>query len=216
MNVEMCGYGPDALLLAGEGFSVAAAEQAVRRLAEDGRIDGVREIQGAMGVLLVEFASVEGCRTARRVLEAFFSSRGRGDRHGGRVHRIPVIYDGEDLAEFARRTHCTAEEVIARHTATPYEVQALGFMPGFPYLGPLDARLHLARRASPRVRVPAGSVAIGGGYTGIYPSVSPGGWWLLGRTPTALMDARLAEGEGSAEAFLLRVGDRVIFEPRDA
>lgn len=106
---------------------------------------------------------------------------------------IPVCYGGEhgpDLEALARHAALDVAEVIARHVAGTYRVAMLGFAPGFPYLLGLDAALAMPRRASPRTRVPAGSVAIGGVQTGIYPAELPGGWQLIGRTPLTLFDAR--------------------------
>ncbi len=124
-----------------------------------------------------------------------------------RTHEIPVRYDGTDLAEVAARTGLTPAEVIARHSAREYHVLAIGFAPGFAYLGELDPALVLPRRDTPRPRVPAGSVAIAGAMTGIYPRVSPGGWHLLGTTDTVLFDpARDAPA-------LFQAGDRVRFVP---
>jgi KipI family sensor histidine kinase inhibitor len=102
--------------------------------------------------------------------------------------RVPVVYDGDDLGEVAERTGLTMDEVVAAHTAPTYRVVMLGFTRAFPYLSGLDPRLHLPRRDSPRPRVPPGSVAIAGDQAGIYPSASPGGWHLLGRTDLALFD----------------------------
>lgn len=122
--------------------------------------------------------------------------------------RIPVCYGGEfgpDLAAVAAQHGLTPEQVIELHTGAEYLVHAIGFVPGFPYLGGLPARLATPRRATPRAQVPAGSVGIGGAQTGIYPFATPGGWNLLGRTPQRLFDpARLP-------AALLRAGDRVRF-----
>jgi biotin-dependent carboxylase-like uncharacterized protein len=99
------------------------------------------------------------------------------------------------------------------HTAPVYRVFLIGFSPGFPYLGPLDSRLHAPRLESPRERVPAGSVAIGGEHTGIYSIASPGGWWLVGRTNTEVFSAAKARNGGTVDAFLLRQGDLVKFLP---
>lgn len=104
---------------------------------------------------------------------------------------IPVSYggeDGPDLAFVAHHCGLSEDEVVARHVAADYRVAMLGFAPGFPYLLGLDSTLHTPRHANPRTRVPRGSVAIGGGQTGIYPSELPGGWHLLGRTPLRLFD----------------------------
>lgn len=134
------------------------------------------------------------------------------DREGraGRVFRVPVCYEGEDLHEVASRVGLTESEVISLHVSTEYVVQAIGFLPGFPYLGNLpDTLLGLPRRERPRTRVPAGSVAIAGRQSCIYPRESPGGWHLIGRTPQVIAD--LDSG------FLpISVGDRVRFEPIDA
>jgi KipI family sensor histidine kinase inhibitor len=111
----------------------------------------------------------------------------------GRKIEIPVCYGGAhgpDLEEVAHRTGLDARQVIERHTACEYTVAMLGFAPGFPYLLGMDRSLHAPRRVTPRTRVPAGSVAIGGAQTGIYPRELPGGWNLIGRTPLALFDPR--------------------------
>jgi KipI family sensor histidine kinase inhibitor len=108
---------------------------------------------------------------------------------------IPVCYGGEygpDLDTLAAHAKMTVAEVIARHCAAEYRVAMLGFAPGFAYLLGLDAALHMPRHATPRVRVPAGSVAIGGAQTGVYPRELPGGWHIIGRTPLALFDAARA------------------------
>lgn len=126
---------------------------------------------------------------------------------------IPVCYGGEfgpDLDAVA--AHCGLEPatIAERHAAGAYRVAMLGFMPGFAYLLGLDASLHMPRRASPRTRVPAGSVAIGGAQTGIYPRELPGGWQLIGRTPLVLFDP------ARTEPALLQPGQRVLFRAIDA
>ena len=101
---------------------------------------------------------------------------------------IPVRYDGEDLDEVARLTRLDPGEVVARHTAPTYTVAFLGFSPGFPYLVGLDPALAVPRRDTPRTSIPAGSVGLAGTQTGIYPTASPGGWRLIGRTEATLFD----------------------------
>lgn len=101
---------------------------------------------------------------------------------------IPVRYDGEDLPEVAERLHLAEKEVVRLHSEAIYTVFMVGFLPGFPYLGPLPEALRLPRRDTPCLRVPAGSVAIAGVQTGIYPQASPGGWHLLGHTDFHLFD----------------------------
>lgn len=118
---------------------------------------------------------------------------------------LPVWYAGADLHDVATHARMSAEEVIARHSAASYRVAMLGFAPGFPYLLGLDPALAMPRRSNPRTHVPAGSVAIGGLQTGIYPQALPGGWQLIGRTPVRLFDL------AAASPSLLHAGDRVRF-----
>lgn len=128
----------------------------------------------------------------------------------GRLVTIPVAYGGEfgpDLAGVAKRAGLREADVIARHAGAAYRVACVGFVPGFAYLVGLPPELTTPRRTSPRTRVPAGSVAIGGEQTGVYPFETPGGWHLIGRTPLRPFDpSRL-------EPALLQAGDRVRFEP---
>ena len=124
--------------------------------------------------------------------------------------RIPVWYGGgfgPDLEEVARYAGMTEAEVIARHAAPVYRVFMLGFVPGFAYMGTVDPRIAAPRRATPRLRVPSGSVGIAGGQTGIYPSETPGGWQLIGRTLLKPFDP------SRAVPFLLKAGDAVKFLP---
>lgn len=126
----------------------------------------------------------------------------------GRLYEIAVAYGGAagpDLQGLAEQAGLDAQAYIALHAAAEYTVAFLGFQPGFPYLRGLPASLHALRRPSPRTRIPAGSVAIGGTYTGIYPGQGPGGWQLIGRTAAALFDP---ERDPPA---LLMPGDRVRF-----
>ncbi|MBA8952060.1 KipI family sensor histidine kinase inhibitor [Actinomadura namibiensis] len=106
----------------------------------------------------------------------------------GDTVEIPVVYDGEDLAEVADATGLTPAEVVAAHTGTPWRVAFTGFAPGFGYLVGGDPRLNVPRRSVPRVRVPAGAVGLAGEFSGIYPVESPGGWQLIGRTDVPMWD----------------------------
>lgn len=101
---------------------------------------------------------------------------------------LDVTYDGEDLDEVARLSGLSVDEVVSAHTARPMRVGFGGFAPGFAYLVGGDPRLHVPRRAEPRTRVPAGSVALAGEFSGVYPRVSPGGWQLIGHTDATLWD----------------------------
>ncbi|HET8947259.1 MAG TPA: 5-oxoprolinase subunit PxpB [Candidatus Polarisedimenticolia bacterium] len=127
-----------------------------------------------------------------------------------RLITIPVRYggeDGPDLEDVARRTGLEPRQVIARHAGALYEVRFLGFTPGFAYLGPLDPALVCPRLDRPRRSVPAGSVGIAADQTAVYPSSTPGGWRLLGRTDVVLFDP------ARDPMSLLAIGDRVRFEP---
>ena len=137
------------------------------------------------------------------------SKRGTGAA-AGREHVVRVRYDGEDLDDVAQRLGLSPEEVVAKHKAPTYHVAAIGFLPGFAYLRGLDKALTIARRASPRLRVASGSVAIAGPYTGVYPLSSPGGWNIVGRA----LDFRGFDPRAGAT---LALGDRVRFvEDREA
>lgn len=123
----------------------------------------------------------------------------------GRLHRIPVTYDGPDLEAVADHVKLSTQRVVELHTRPIYRVFLLGFVPGWAYLGPLPEELEVRRRDVPRTRVPAGAVAIAGRQTGIYPLAVPGGWHLIGRTPVRLF---LPDSDPPC---LLRAGDRVKF-----
>lgn len=106
----------------------------------------------------------------------------------GTVVRLPVVYDGADLSDVAAHTGLSEREVVARHVAARYRVAFCGFAPGFGYLTGGDPALRVPRRADPRTRVPAGSVALADEFTGVYPREMPGGWQLIGRTDVVLFD----------------------------
>jgi inhibitor of KinA len=134
----------------------------------------------------------------------------QGQTHEGRLHRIPCCYEmALDLGRITAHTGRSAEEIIGLHAATQYTVYAIGFCPGFPYLGYLPAELcGVPRLETARLRVEPGSVGLAGRQTGIYTEARPGGWNLIGRTPLVLVD--VADGY-----FPLRTGDRVRFERID-
>ena len=172
---------------------------------------GVYNLHPAYASLLVDFDPLV---TSHNELE----SRVRAAWHTAlamdavepRLVRIPVTYGGEcgpDLDEVARLTGLSTDTVVRLHSSAEYMVYFLGFSPGFPYLGGLPPELATPRLALPRTRVPAGSVAIGGNQTGVYPLSSPGGWRIIGRTALTLFDSN------RSEASLLRMGDTVRFDP---
>lgn len=126
------------------------------------------------------------------------------------VVEIPVCYGGEagpDLADVCEQLGVTQEEFIALHSGREYQVDLVGFTPGFAYIGGLDKQLNVSRRQEPRVCVPAGSVGIAGGMTGLYALQGPGGWPLIGRTSFILFDA------AADDPFVLVPGSKVVFVP---
>ncbi|GGD25586.1 5-oxoprolinase subunit PxpB [Hyunsoonleella pacifica] len=125
-----------------------------------------------------------------------------------RLWRIPVCYDkrfGIDLDDISKGKNIEIEELVKRHTTPVYTIFFIGFLPGFLYLGGLDTSLFVPRRAVPRLKIPSGSVAIGGQQTGIYPSESPGGWHIIGNSPINFFDV------SKEEPCFSRSGDRLQF-----
>lgn len=139
-------------------------------------------------------------------------SESRAGETKRRTILIPVCYGGEfgeDIEDVAALNGLTADDVISIHSGIDYLIYMLGFLPGFPYLGGLDKRIETPRLESPRTRIDAGSVGIGGSQTGIYPLASPGGWRLIGRTPVKPYDS------SRAPAVLYEAGDYIRFVPID-
>jgi len=181
---------------------VAALARQLRRNPPDGVID----IVPAYTTLAAWFdpARRRHDELAAEMLEREAASH-QAEPDAGRAWVIPVCYDGPDLDWVAAQTGLTPEDVVRRHTARRYTVFLLGFVPGFAYLGELDPALVLPRRSEPRRRVPAGSVAIAGAQTAVYPLETPGGWHLIGRTSTRLFDPQ------REPPALLAAGDTVRF-----
>lgn len=194
----MLPYG-DAALLA-EVDDPLALQEALRE------IGGVVELVPAARTLLVRF---DPSTTTRGTLAELIMRLDvpATPRTTGALITLDVGYDGADLAAVAQETGCSPAQVIALHCGAEYCVAFCGFSPGFAYLTGLPAALHLPRLASPRTSVPAGSVAIAGEYSAVYPRSSPGGWRLLGHTDAPLWDL------GRAEPALLTPGTRVRFRP---
>lgn len=148
-----------------------------------------------------------------RVKEAllpFLQQPAQEKKESGRTIAIPVCYAkafAPDIEELAVQKELSVEEVIRLHTEKTYRVYMIGFLPGFPYMGKVDERIATPRKSSPRTAIPAGSVGIAGGQTGIYPFTSPGGWNIIGRTPLRLFD------KDRNEPVLLQPGDSITFYP---
>jgi KipI family sensor histidine kinase inhibitor len=148
---------------------------------------GVVEVIPAARTLLVRTEATATARLARRLVE-LESAPAAESGTGGEPVVLDVRYDGADLAGVAAEVGLDPDEVIRRHSAGRYVVAFCGFAPGFAYLTGLDESLHVPRLAEPRTTVPAGSVAIAGEFTAVYPRASPGGWRLLGTTDAELWD----------------------------
>jgi len=215
--------GDDALLVdLGEPAGIRAARRAQalaaairsRRAAGDHALASCGDPIAAATSILVTFDPLAGDPDAlARILADLVAAipADPAPLPGAREHVFPVRYGGAggpDLAPVAVEAGLTPDDVIALHGSVAYEVLFLGFAPGFGYLGEVPAPLAVPRLATPRVHVAAGSVAIAGAFTAVYPQPSPGGWRLLGVTDVRLFDAT------AGEPALLRPGDRVRFRPR--
>ena len=166
------------------------AVSALRRAVAEACLPGVTETVPSYCSLLVCYdALVTDYDTVAEALRRLHDGVDGAEERAPRIVEIPVCYGGAfgpDLPFVAEHAGLSEEDVIRLHTGTDYRIYMLGFLPGFPYLGGLDSRLHTPRLATPRTAIPAGSVGIGGQQTGIYPLASPGGWQLIGRTPLKL------------------------------
>lgn len=150
-------------------------------------VDGIEEMVPAARTLMIRFRpeKVTAAELAARIATRDLSAKIAPSEH---LVEIPVRYDGEDLADVAELTGLTVEEVVRRHTESEFTVAFCGFAPGFGYLVGGDPALHVPRRKSPRTRIPAGSVALAGAFSGVYPQASPGGWQIIGTTPVRMWD----------------------------
>jgi inhibitor of KinA len=161
--------------------------------------------------LTVKYESaLEDYEKTKHTLEALYITADQKSNLNTHRWEIPVCYDvqfGLDLEYLSTHLGLSAEEIIERHTKAIYTVYFIGFLPGFLYLGGLDERLHVARKDTPRLRVPKGAVAIGGQQTGIYPMQSAGGWNIIGNTPILLFDAT------KETPCFAQSGDNIKFSP---
>jgi KipI family sensor histidine kinase inhibitor len=177
---------------------------ALHRVLDRSRPAGVVDLVPAARTLLLTFdTTTSHTRLAATVSETTLDDA--ADEAEAREVTIEVSYDGEDLAEVAELSGIPVSEVVRRHQAASYVVAFTGFAPGFAYVAGGDATLEVPRRPTPRTRVPAGSVALAGTFTGVYPREGPGGWQLIGHTDAPLWDL---EREPPA---LLTPGTRVHF-----
>ena len=187
--------------------------QTIERIKEL-QLEGIIELVPTYCALLVEYDAMlysysEICNIIEPTLEEGMTNT---TNELVTVVEVPTVYGGEfgpDLSFVASHNHLSEDEVISIHSGTDYLVYMLGFIPGFTYLGGMDLRIATPRLSSPRTLIPAGSVGIAGEQTGTYPSDSPGGWQIIGRTPVTMYDM------SKAQAALLKAGDYVRYVPID-
>jgi len=187
--------------------------QTIERIKEL-QLEGIIELVPTYCALLVEYDAMlysysEICNIIEPTLEEGMTNT---TNELVTVVEVPTVYGGEfgpDLSFVASHNHLSEDEVISIHSGTDYLVYMLGFIPGFTYLGGMDSRIATPRLSSPRTLIPAGSVGIAGEQTGTYPSDSPGGWQIIGRTPVTMYDI------SKAQAALLKAGDYVRYVPID-
>ena len=187
--------------------------QTIERIKEL-QLDGIIELVPTYCALLVEYDAMlysysEICNIIEPTLEEGMTNT---TNELVTVVEVPTVYGGEfgpDFSFVASHNHLSEDEVISIHSGTDYLVYMLGFIPGFSYLGGMDSRIATPRLSSPRTVIPAGSVGIAGEQTGTYPSDSPGGWQIIGRTPVTMYDM------SKAQAALLKAGDYVRYVPID-
>ena len=187
--------------------------QTIERIKEL-QLDGIIELVPTYCALLVEYDAMlysysDICNIIEPTLEEDMTDT-RNELVT--VVEVPTVYGGEfgpDLSFVATHNHLSEDEVVSIHSGTDYLVYMLGFIPGFTYLGGMDPRIATPRLSSPRTLIPAGSVGIAGAQTGTYPSDSPGGWQIIGRTPVTMYDI------SKEQAALLSAGDYVRYVPID-
>lgn len=190
-------FGPGAVLAEYDSLAeVMAVDDALR----SSGLTGIEDIVPAARTVMVTFRQVD-----RVALDALLVPTAGDPRPQGPVVEIPVVYDGPDLDEVAEATDLTTDEVIEIHSSQIYSAAFLGFTPGWAYLVGLAPSLRLPRRSTPRTSVTAGSVAIANEFTGVYPTLSPGGWHLLGHTDERMFDVN------RDKPALVMAGDRVRF-----
>lgn len=210
MTVQVRAYGREATIVEGlpGGFPAVIRRAVVGACSSNGV--PIDDVTPAASSLVIVHPGADTARirvVVEPILVAGIAEWSDTAAQDGPLIEVPVRYDGADLGEVARRCGLGVDEVVALHSGCSFVVEFCGFAPGFAYLRGLPQRLHLPRRASPRTRVPPGSVAIAAHYSAVYPRESPGGWHLLGSTDATMWDVR------RDPPMLLQPGDRVRFVP---
>lgn len=177
------------------------------KFADEAKIEGIEEILPTYRSVQIMYDPLKiDYSELVKNLEMLSSKTVEGQKETIKIVEIPTLYGGEygpDINFVAEHNNITTDEVIEIHTGTDYLVYMLGFTPGFTYLGGMSEKISTPRLASPRTKIPAGSVGIAGSQTGMYPSETPGGWQLIGRTPVKLYDPK------KEPPVLLSAGDYV-------
>ncbi|MFK7748026.1 MAG: 5-oxoprolinase subunit PxpB, partial [Kordia sp.] len=206
-------YGTNGLLLTWEAEMTSKVLDAVLEYHQkiiNFNIKVLLDVIQSNNSLLVIYDNLKmDCKTLQHLLERLFSSiSGKFQSSTRFCWEVPVCYDasfGIDLEEIAQKNELSIAEIITLHTSPKYQVFAIGFLPGFLYLGGLDKRLHIDRKSTPRLEVKKGAVGIGGIQTGIYPKSSPGGWQILGNSPLNFFDV------SSEKPCFAKAGDFIKF-----
>ena len=179
--------------------------QQLKKCLSNEQIQGVLELQPTFRSLMIYYdplkISYEELEKRVRILGSAETLKNHKKK---RILKIPCCYGarfGLDLRDMEKHTGLDRDEIIAIHSSVDYRIYMMGFLPGFVYLGGLDSRIEMPRLSTPRVKIPAGAVGIGGNQTGVYPVASPGGWRLIGGTPVEFYDA------GRQEPILCRAGE---------
>lgn len=213
--MRFCVASVDSLLIYfGENINAQVAKD-VRRaffLLKQAKLPGIIDIIPSYTSIMVsyDFLALGHDEVCTLIQETLNNSEEEVDDIPSRQMRVPVYYSqesGMDLVGLASSKGLSPEEIIAIHSEKEYFVYAIGFLPGFPYMGEVDERIAMPRHANPRAKLPKGAVGIADKQTAVYPKESPGGWQIIGRTPIEMFDQSY---EGLS---YLRVGDRVTFEP---
>ena len=185
--------------------------QQLKKCLSNEQIQGVLELQPTFRSLMIYYdplkISYEELEKRVRILGSAETLKNHKKK---RILKIPCCYGarfGLDLRDMEKHTGLDRDEIIAIHSSVDYRIYMMGFLPGFVYLGGLDSRIEMPRLSTPRVKIPAGAVGIGGNQTGVYPVASPGGWRLIGGTPVEFYDA------GRQEPILRRAGEYIRFVP---
>lgn len=207
-------YGDHAVLVDWEtdGFSPAVNDTVhglAAKLRESRKY--IEVVPGYDSLVCVFDLALRSMESTKRHIEDLLARDNFSGEHLGKLIEIPVHYggkDGPDMETICASSKLAADDVIALHSKTDYRVCMMGFIPGFTFLSPAPKKLHHPRLATPRAKVPAGSVGIANWQTGIYGLESPGGWQIIGRTPLAIFDSE------REPLFLLTAGDRVRFVPQ--